>query len=457
MTDRRPSAARRLPDSIVLIFGLIVLAQAASYFVPAGEFAREDGRVVEGSYRAVDAEPLPPLAFLASIPAGLAAAQEIIFFVFLVGGVISVVRATGAFDGAIAAAIRRLSTRPEWLVGGMVALFAVGSSTVGMAEEYMPFVPILVTMCLALRLDAVTAVGIVYVGAGVGYACAALNPFTVLIAQDIAGVELTSGQAVRWGLLLVCAGVGVHHILRYAGRVRRDPGASLVAEVDYSSGFALQSDATFTRRHAAVLAVFVVGIGVFVYGVAARGWYLVELSTVFLAIGLLGAAVGRLGPNAASRAFLRGAGDMTTTALLIGFARTIEVVLADAMVIDTLVSWLAAPLGALPAHAAALGMLAAQTVCNFLVPSGSGQAYVTMPIMAPLADLTGVTRQTAVLAYQFGDGFTNMLVPTNALLMGMLSLGRIPYERWVRFVVPLLVKLYLVAALALGAAVQLGY
>ena len=188
-----------------------------------------------------------------------------------------------------------------------------------------------------------------------------------------------------------------------------------------------------------------------------RGGYLVELSAVFLAIGLLGAAVGRLGPNATSRAFLRGAADMTATALLIGFARTIEVVLSDAAVIDTLVHWLAAPLGELPAHAAALGMLAAQTVCNFLVPSGSGQAYVTMPIMAPLADLTGVTRQTAVLAYQFGDGFTNMLVPTNALLMGMLALGRIPYERWVRFVVPLLVKLYLVATLALVAAVQFGF
>ena len=457
MTTRPGFAARRLPDSLVLIFVLIVVAQAASYVVPAGEFEREGRRVVEGSYRAVDAAPLPPLAFLTSIPAGLAAAQEIIFFVFLVGGIISVVRATGAFDGAIAAAIRRLSNRPEWLVVGMVALFAVGSSTVGMAEEYMPFIPILVTMCLALRLDAVTAVGIVYVGAGVGYACAALNPFTVLIAQDIAGVELTSGQAVRWGLLVLCGAVGVHHILRYAARVGRDPGASLVAEVDYSSGFALEADARFTGRHAAVLAVFVAGIGVFVYGVAARGWYLVELSAVFLAIGLLGAAVGRLGPNAASRAFLRGAADMTATALLIGFARTIEVVLSDATVIDTLVHWLAAPLGELPAHAAALGMLAAQTVCNFLVPSGSGQAYVTMPIMAPLADLTGVTRQTAVLAYQFGDGFTNMLVPTNALLMGMLALGRIPYERWVRFVVPLLVKLYLVATLALVAAVQFGF
>ena len=458
MTERSPAgAARRLPDSIVLIFALIVLAQAASYFVPAGEFEREGPRVVEGSYRAVDVAPLPPLAFLASIPAGLAAAQDIIFFVFLVGGVISVVRATGAFDGLIAAAIDRLSTRPEWLVAGMVALFALGSSTVGMAEEYMPFVPILVTMCLALRLDAVTAVGIVYVGAGVGYACAALNPFTVLIAQDIAGVDLTSGQAVRWGLLLACAAVGVHHILRYAAGVRRDPRASLVADVDYSTGFALEGGVRLTGRHAAVLAVLVAGIGVFVYGVAARGWYLVELSTVFLAIGLLAAAAGRLGPNAAARAFLRGAAELTATALLIGFARTIEVVLSDAKVIDTLVYWLAAPLGALPAHAAALGMLAAQTVCNLFIPSGSGQAYVTMPIMAPLADLTGVTRQTAVLAYQFGDGFTNMLVPTNALLMGMLALGRIPYQQWVRFVVPLLAKLYLVAALALAVAVQLGF
>ena len=178
---------------------------------------------------------------------------------------------------------------------------------------------------------------------------------------------------------------------------------------------------------------------------------------MFLGIGLLGAAVGGLGLNATSRAFLRGAADMTATALLIGFARTIEVVLSDAQVIDTLVQWLAAPLGALPAHASALGMLAAQTVCNLFIPSGSGQAYVTMPIMAPLADLTGVTRQTAVLAYQFGDGFTNMLVPTNALLMGMLALGRIPYERWLRFVAPLLVKLYLVAALALVAAVQFGF
>ncbi len=451
------SPRRRVPDSLVLVFALIVAAQLAGYVLPAGEFERDGRRVVPGTWRAVDAGPLPPLAFLTSIPAGLSAAQEIIFFVFIAGGIIGVVRATGAIDAVIGAAIGRLASRPGWLVGGMVGLFAIGASTVGMAEEYMPFVPILVTLCLALKLDAVVAVGIIYVGAGVGYACAALNPFTVLIAQDVAGLPLTSGQSVRWGLLVVCAAVGVHHILRYAARLRGDPAASLVADVDYSSGFDLPEDVRFTVRRVAVVAALAAGVGLFVYGVAARGWYLAELSAVFLGIGLLAAGVAGLHPDRAARAFIRGAAEMTATALLIGFARTIQVVLADARVIDTIVNGLADSLATLPAHAAALGMLAVQTVCNLFIPSGSGQAYVTMPIMAPLADLTGVTRQTAVLAYQFGDGFTNMLVPTNALLMGMLGLGRIPYQRWAAFVAPLLLKLYLVAAVVLVVAVELGY
>ena len=334
---RRP----RVPDALVLIFALIVAAQLASYVLPAGEFERDDRRVVPGTWRAVDAEPLAPLAFLTSIPAGLSAAQEIIFFVFIAGGIIGVVRATGAIDALIGAAIGGLASKPGWLVTGMVGLFALGASTVGMAEEYMPFVPILVTLCLALKLDAVVAVGIIYVGAGVGYACAALNPFTVLIAQDIAGLPLTSGQSVRWGLLVVCAGVGIHHILRYAARLRAAPASSLVSDVDYSSGFDLPADVRFTARRVAVVAVLAGGIGLFVYGVAARGWYLAELSAVFLGIGVLAAAAGGSSPDGAARAFIRGASEMTATALLIGFARTIQVVLVEAQVIDTIVNGLA--------------------------------------------------------------------------------------------------------------------
>tara|TARA_B100000029_G_scaffold395739_1_gene393606 strand:- start:366 stop:1724 length:1359 start_codon:yes stop_codon:yes gene_type:complete len=450
------SFARRIPNALVFIAGLILFAQLISYVLPAGEYDRDGDRVIAGTYQTVEAAPLSPIAFLTAIPKGLAEAQDIIFFVFIVGGAIGIVRATGVVDALISSALRRTGEQPEGLVAVMVGIFALGSSTIGMAEEYLPFVPILVTMCLALKLDAVVAVGIIYIGAGVGYACAALNPFTVLIAQDIAAVPLTSGQSVRWLLLLTCVGVGVHHLFRYMSRLRADPHSSFVADVDYE-GFTLLSTNTLTSRHGVIIALLIVASAGFVWGVATQGWYVGELSSMFLAIALATTLIGGLAVNTAAQSFLMGAAEMTTTALLIGFARAIQVVLTDAQVIDTVIYGLAQPLALLPAHGAAVAMLGVQTVCNLFVPSGSAQAYVTMPVMAPLADLTEVTRQTAVLAYQFGDGFTNMIVPTNALLMGILALGRIPYSRWVQFVAPLLVKFYGVAIIALILAVQFGY
>ena len=453
----QPSRPRRFPDSLVLLFALVVLAQLVTYVLPAGEFERDGRRVISGTYHLVEADSLPFYAFLTAIPTGLAAAQDIIFFVFVIGGVIAVIRATGAVDALIGGAIRHLGSRPITLIGGTVLLFALGSSTIGMAEEYLPFVPILVSMCLALRMDAVVAVGIIYVGAGVGYGCAALNPFTVLIAQDIAGLELTSGQGLRWLLLLVCTAVGTHHLLGYVRRLKGDPESSLVSDIDYSRGFQVPTDVRFTRSRVIVLTAFGAAVCVFVYGVWAWEWHLTELTAVFLALALVAAVAGRLGPNTVATEFIRGAADLTATALLIGFARAIQVVLTEGRVVDTVINGLAAPLQAFPAEVAAVWMLGVQTLCNLFIPSGSGQAFVTMPIMASLADLTSLTRQTAVLAYQFGDGFTNMIVPTNPVLMGVLALGRIPYQRWARFVVPLLVKLYVVAVLALLAAVQLGY
>jgi len=447
----------RFPDSLVLIFGLILLAQLATYVLPAGEFEREGRQVIHGTYHAVEAAPISPLTFLTAIPVGLIDAADIIIFILVVGGVFGVLRTTGAIDALIGSAIHRLSDRPVLLVGGLVTLFAVGSSTVGMAEEYVPFVPLLVAMCLALKADAVVALGIVYVGAGVGYACAALNPFTVLIGQSIAGVELTSGQSFRWLLLAVCLVVGIHHILRYQRHVRADPARSLVRDVSYSDGFELPEDVQLTPPRMVVLAIFATGVGLFVYGVSAYEWYLPELTAVFLGIALAAAVTTRLAPNLVATAFYAGAAELTTTALIVGFARTIQVVLAEGQVIDTVINGLAFPLESLPGQLAALGMLAVQTLCNLFIPSGSGQAYVTMPIMAPIADLTGLTRQTAVLAYQFGDGFTNMVVPTNPVLMGMLVLARIPYQRWLLFVGPLLFKLYLVAIAALLFAVEMGY
>jgi len=458
----------RFPDSLVLLFALILLAQILSYVLPAGAYqlqsvgqpGHERQQVVPGTYEPLPAEettPLPPLTFLTAISKGMYDAADIIFFVFIVGGAIGIIRATGATDALIGAAVKRLGGSPVLLVGGMVALFAAGSSTIGMAEEYMPFIPLLVTMCLALGLDAIVAMGIVYIGAGIGYGCAALNPFTVIIAQNIAGLEPTSGWWFRCLLIVPCLAVGIHHILRYAGRIRVDPGRSLVHDVDYSKGFEMPSDVRFTARRALVLLAFGAAVVLFVYGIDRWGWFLAELSAVFIGLGLLSALIAGLSPNRVAREFARGAGELTTAALLIGFARTIQVVMNEAMITDTIIHGIAGVLETLPAAISAIGMLIVQSMCNFFIPSGSGQAYVTMPIMAPLADLTGVTRQTAVLAYQFGDGFTNMIVPTNALLMGMLALGRIPYQRWFRFIVPLLIKVYLVAIAGLVVAVLIGY
>ena len=453
-------------DSLVLIFSFIVIAQLLAYVVPQGSFEREPypdnpnrSMVVAGTYATATAASevsLPPWHFLIAISKGLAAAQEIIFLIFLVGGVIAVLRKTGAIDAALHVAVEKLGRTPWILIGGCLVLFSLGAYTIGMGEEYVPLVPIIVTMSLAMRMDAIVAMGMVWIPYGIGWACAGTNPFGVIIAQNIAGVPITSGWAFRLAMLFVFLAIAFHHLYRYALRVQRDPSSSFVAHVDYSDGFEPPADIHFNSRRIAVILVFLAGIGFFVFGVATWGWYIVELNAVFLAIGLVAALIAGLSAGDTSRTFIKGASEMTAAALLVGFARTIEVVLSDGQIIDSIINGIASLLEGFPPEASALGMLLVQTVCNLFIPSGSGQAFVTMPIMSPLATLTDVPQQTAVLAYQFGDGFTNMIVPTSALVMGALALGRIPYTAWVRFTGPLLLKLFAVAALFLVLSIHIG-
>ncbi len=453
-------------DSLVLIFSFIVFAQLLSYVVPHGQFERapvpdQPDRmvVIDGTFAvlpAEDAVTLPAWHFLMAVTDGLASAQGIIFLIFLVGGVIAVLRKTGAIDAALHRAVERLGHAPWLLIGGCLLLFSVGSFTIGMGEEYVPLVPIIVTMSLAMRMDAVVAMGMVWVPYGIGWACAGINPFGVLIAQNIANVPLTSGWALRLGMMAVFLVIAFHHIYRYAMRVQADPSTSLVAHVDYSNGFESPADISMTPRRIAILVIFVLGLAAFVYGVSEHHWYISELNAIFLGIGLLAAVIAGLSAGDTSRTFLEGAAAMTPAALLVGFARTIEVVMTDGQIIDTIVFSIAGLLEGLPAEASALGMLVVQTVCNFFIPSGSGQAFVTMPIMSPLATLTDVPQQTAVLAYQFGDGFTNMIVPTSALVMGALALGKVPYASWFRFIGPLLLKLFAVAAVMLVLSMHVG-
>ncbi len=453
-------------DSLVLIFSFIIVAQLLSYVIPQGEFEREPyaenpnrTMLVAGTYERLEGDELadlPPWHFLVAITEGLQSAQDIIFLIFIVGGVIAIVRRSGAIDSALHKAVDHLGHSPGILIAGCLGLFSLGSYTIGMGEEYVPLVPIIVTMCLAMRMDAVVAMAMVWVPCGIGWACAGINPFNVIIAQNIANVPLTSGAGARFVMMLVFLALAFHHTYRYAMRVWKDPASSLVADVDYSAGFDLPDDRELTGRRIAILGVFVLGILGFVFGAKNHGWYITELNAVFLAIGLIAAVIAGMGPGDTSRTFIQGASEMTAAALIVGFARTIEVVLSDGRILDSIIYSIAGLLEGMPAEVSAIGMLAVQTICNFFIPSGSGQAFVTMPIMSPLATLTDVPQQTAVLAYQFGDGFTNMIVPTSALLMGALALGRVPYVAWVRFVGPLLLKIFALAAIFLVLSLHFG-
>ena len=453
-------------DALVLIFSFIVLAQLLSYVIPQGEFERQPypdnpdrSMVVAGTFDLVtedDEVALPPWHFLAAVTRGLADAQDIIFLIFIAGGMVELLRRSGAIDAALHSAVGRLGHSPWILIAGCFAMFSIGSFTIGMGEEYVPLIPIIVSMCLAMRMDALVAMGMVWVPYGIGWGCAGINPFGVLIAQNIAGVPLTSGALPKFVMMIVFLAVAFHHVYRYARKVQKDPSASLVANIDYSTGFESPDDVSMTKPRIAVLVTFFIAFGGFVYGAANKGWFITELNTIMLGVCLATAFITRIPAGETSRVFLEGCSKMAAPALIIGFARTIALVLEDGQIIDTIVYSIAGLLEGMPADVSAVGMLVVQTVCNFFIPSGSGQAFVTMPIMSPLATLTGVPQQTAVLAYQFGDGFTNMIIPTNALVMGALVLGRIPYGAWVKFIGPLLLKIFLLSVVFLVLSVHFG-
>ncbi|MEM9594906.1 MAG: AbgT family transporter [Acidobacteriota bacterium] len=453
----------RVPHTLILLLAINVLALALTWILPQGQFQRESAdhgreRVVPGTFEVIeDGERLAPWALFEAIPKGFDGAKDIIFFLFIIGGCFEVLRATGAIDALLGFLLDVLGKRSALLVAGGLFIFAVGSSTIGMAEEYIPFVPVLLALCIGLGFDAVTAIGILCVGYGVGYGVAIFNPFTVLIAQSVAEVPQASGMGYRLVLSIFFFALAFQHVWSYASKVKADPSKSLVADIEPDPSWKVQENAGITGRDVVILSTVVATIGFIVWGIKAHGWYVGEMSAIFLGLAVLLALFARIHPDEAAKKFCHGAADLTTTALLVGFARAIEVILSEGRVIDTIVHGVSLPLQTAGPAVAAVGMLFFQSLCNLFIPSGSGQAFVTMPLMAPLADLVGIQRQVAVLAYQFGDGMTNIMVPTNAVLIGILTMAKIPYERWLRFIVPFMIKAWILASLALAVAVWIGY
>ncbi len=450
----------------MLLFMIMIVALLATYLLPQGSYkmtVNEHDRnvVIPGSYETLDEKTLlPPWELLTVIPRALEDAQGIIFFIFIIGGALAVIKSTGAIDATLGKLLDKFGGTPQVLIVSSMLVFTIGSSTIGMAEEYLPFVSILIALSLALKMDAITAVGIMVVGYGIGYGVAAVNPFTVMIAQEIAELPPTSGIVYRLALTLPFFAIGWHHVQSYAFGVRNQPGKSLLAGLPDAYRTPDKGYPPFTRTHLIILILTIIAIAVIVYGVSDLSgwhWYLVELSAVFLLLTILVMIIARINPSEAAKTFTIGAAELTGTALLVGFARSIALILEDGQVLHTIVHYLSMPLQEAGPAIASVGMFMIQSVINFFIPSGSGQAFVTMPLMTPIADLTGVSRQIAVLAYQFGDGFTNMIVPTNAVLMGILGIAGVPFDKWFRFIMPLMIKIWIAGSIALVIAVWIGY
>ncbi len=475
----------KAPDTTLIIFSIIILAAVLTWIVPAGEYAKAEMEVegagmrevvVPGSFQTVERDFDGPLERIVHTVAIVLQAPilgfidpdaaPIIAFVILVGGAFAVLTETGAVE----ASLRRLvvaSRQSRAVEVGMIpifmAVFSLGGAVFGMAEETIPFILIFVPLALALGYDSITGVAIPFLGSAAGFAGAFLNPFTVGVAQGIAAVPLFSGVGFRVVLWVIVTVVVIAFVMWHAARVRRDPTRSPTFELDERKrhdGLHLDAEGeppSLTGRQQSVLWVFALGIAALVYGVLQYGWYITEIAALFVALGIVMGAVGGLGGNGTARAFMVGAKDLVATAVIIGLARGILIVMQDGQVIDTILHALASGLEGTGSTVAAMAMFGSQTVINFFVPSGSGQAALTMPLMAPLSDLVGVTRQTAVLAFQMGDGFTNMIIPTSAVLMGALTLADVPWQKWARWMLPLQLALFALGLAALAVAVSIGW
>ncbi len=459
----------RAPDTFLIIFSLIILVAISTWIIPAGEFDKTNvnGKevIVGDSYHSVENNPQGVFDIFTAPIKGIVKASLIIGFVLIVGGAFSVFQKTGAITAGISAVVKAHENHKTvriFLIPIFMTLFSLGGAIFGMSEEVIPFILIFIPMALMLGYDSITGVAIPFVGAGVGFAGAFLNPFTVGIAQGIAGIPLFSGIGYRIFVWFTVTAIAIFYVMKYSIKIKRNPKASPTFSIDREKHSLLDKEKidSFQKldlSHKLVLFTFLIGLCVLVLGVMEYGWYIEEISGLFLAMGITVGILGKLKAKEITEAFVRGAKDLIATALIIGLARAILVIAEDGKIIDTVLYYLSEPVKDFHPVVSAQVMFVVQTVINFFVPSGSGQAALTMPIMAPLSDLVGVTRQTAVLAFQMGDGFTNLIIPTSAVTMGILTLAKIPWQVWAKWIIRLQLILFITGLLLLIPPFYFGW
>ncbi len=449
MTD----AKRRfgVPHPLVLLTGCVILAALASYVVPAGQFDREldeaTGRsvVVAGTYHSVERSPVNLFDAMVALPRGMAEAADVIFLVFLIGGAFTVVDETGALKRGVTSLVRSLKGRDLLVVPIVSLFFATGGVVENMQEEIIPLIPVLLILTRRIGFTPLVAVSMSAGAAFVGSAFSPINPFQVQIAQNLAELPLGSGGLFRTIFLVLALALWIGMTMRYAALQRTE--SEPVEDSD---------DAGIDGKDWVIFGLVGATFVILVVGIGSWGWDFDHMSAAFFIMGLMIGLLAGMGLSGTAEAYVRGFRGMAYAALLIGFARAIFVVLDDGRIVDTMVHAMFTPLEGLPLIASSLGMVVAQTAIHVPVPSVSGQAVLTMPVLVPLSDLLGMSRQVVVLAYQYGAGLCDLITPTNGALLAILAAAGVRYEDWIKFTVPLYLALVALGAVSIAIAIAIG-
>lgn len=462
----------RFPTAFTILFALIVLVAAATWIIPAGQYDRvmNEGLgkevPVPGTYHLVNSEKqgivdifMAPIAGLYDPATNKANAIDVAVFVLIIGGFLMVVTRTGAIDASIGKVMIALKGREKWMIPILMAFFAAGGTIYGMAEESLAFYALIIPVMIRAGYDSVTGVAIIMLGAGIGTLGSTINPFATVIAANAAGIAFTDGIISR----LLILGLGwlacVVWVMRYAEGVKADPTRSLVADMHdenlahFLKGSDQQGIPDFTLTHKIVMTVFALSFALLIYGVSVLGWWMGEMSALFLASSILVGLIARMGEHEFVDTFIDGARDLLGVALIIGVARGIVVVMDAGKITDTILFWSEQAVSGLGTIAFINVMFWLEVALSFFVPSSSGLAVLTMPIMAPLADFSNVARDAVVTAYQSANGLVNLVNPTFAVVMGGLAIGRVSYDRWLRFTWPLLIILAVMITIVLSLSV----
>lgn len=457
----------KMPHIYVILFLFGIVAAGSTYLIPAGEFDRveiENGRtaVDPDSFEYIESTPTGLVEFLTAIPRGLVDAGEVVFFTLIIGGMFMVLRESGIIEIAVDKLARKFSSKSILIIPVLITVFACIATLIGTAELSLVYIPVIIPLIIALGYDSMTAAAIALCGTVVGYTVGVLNPVNTGLAQSIADLPTFSGIGFRIILFIIVLTITILFVMRYAKKVQKNPEASLVYKEDTEKRETYTSIGEYeplkaTSRQIAGAFVVLVFFGILIFGVTQLDWFMIEMAGLFIIMGITVGLVSGLNLTRISEAFTKGFKEVLMGAIIVGLARSIAVILEDGQVMDTIVNGLGSVVGDLPPTFAAAGMYFVQLIINFVIPSGSGQALVTMPIMAPLADMVNVTRQTAVLAFQLGDGFAHILYPTSGYFMAALAIAGVEWHKWIKFFLPLFLIFMVISLGSLTIAQVIGW